>query len=145
MIPTLYSILDVSPDADQATIATAYARLCMDDPPPTVDRSTLTYAYLVLSDAGRRAGYDFALRRTLEEYLGYDVVYDITVTPREADDGTTRVLPFHRADGQPYEVHIDIPPGASDGMHLLHTGKGGPSVDGRCRGTLTIVVRVCST
>jgi DnaJ-class molecular chaperone len=145
MTPTLYMILDVPTDADQATITTAYTRLCMDDTYPKVDHSTLTYAYLVLSDAGRRAAYDFALRRTSEEYLGYEVAYNITVTPREAHDGTTRTLSFHQADGQPYDVHIDIPPGARNGMRFLHAGKGGPSVDGRCRGAMTIVVHVCST
>ena len=145
MTPTLYMILDVPTDADQATITTAYARLCMDDTSPKVDRSTLNYAYLVLSDAGRRAAYDFALRRTSEEYLGYNVTYDVTVTPREAHEGTTRTLSFHQADGQPYDVHIDIPPGVSNGMRLLHAGKGGPSVDGRSRGTMTIVVHVCAT
>jgi DnaJ-class molecular chaperone len=143
MMPTLYMILDVPADADQATIAAAYTRLYMDDTDPNIDRSTFTYAYLVLSDTGWRAAYDFALRRASEEYLGYDVVYDITVTPREADQGTTRTLSFHQASGQPYEVHIDIPPGVSDGMRLLHAGKGGPSVDGRCRGAMTIVVHVC--
>ena len=96
MTPTLYMVLDVPADADHATITTAYARLCMDDTYPNVDHSTLTYAYLVLSDAGRRAAYDFALRRTSEEYLGYEVAYDITITPSEAHDGTTRALSFHR-------------------------------------------------
>jgi DnaJ-class molecular chaperone len=138
-------ILDVPTDADQATITSAYTRLCMDDTCPKADRSTFTYAYLVLSDTGRRAAYDFALRRASEEYLGYDVVYDITLTPREAQAGTTRTLSFHEAGGQPYDVHIDIPPGARDGMRILYAGKGGPSVDGRFRGAMTIVVHVCST
>lgn len=70
---TLYTILDVPPDADQATIARAYAaRISMADAEGTIDRATLTYAYLVLSDPDRRAAYDLALQRAAKQYEGGD-------------------------------------------------------------------------
>jgi curved DNA-binding protein CbpA len=59
---TLYAILGIPPNADAATIAHAYAaRIGAAVMDSTIDRSTLTYAYLILSDARRRAAYDEAL------------------------------------------------------------------------------------
>ena len=67
MDSTLYALLGVRPDAEPAVIAQAYAeRLESAGRDPTVDRAALTYAYLVLSDAERRAAYDAALRLRAE-------------------------------------------------------------------------------
>jgi DnaJ-class molecular chaperone len=71
MSSTLYTILDVPPDADQAAIVRAYAaRLAMPEAAP--DRATLTYAYLVLSDPERRAAYDVALEQAARRHKGDD-------------------------------------------------------------------------
>ena len=74
---TLYSLLDVSADADSVTIALAYARQLLS-PRPDVERATLTYAFLVLSDPKRRAVYDSAL---------YQPSKGIVELPGEAAEG----------------------------------------------------------
>lgn len=62
MEATLYSLLDVPADADSVTVALAYARR-LRCPGLDIERATLTYAFLVLSDPQRRAAYDAALRQ----------------------------------------------------------------------------------
>jgi DnaJ-class molecular chaperone len=141
MEPTLYAILGVAPDADQAAIVQAYAaRSYKADNTPSSDRAMFTHAYLVLSDTGRRVAYDFALSRAAEEQNGYEATHYVTVTLAEACIGSVCTLNFHYADGQPYEVEISIPPGAHDGQVVLVPGAGGPSKDGQRRGNLRVIV-----
>jgi DnaJ-class molecular chaperone len=99
----------------------------------------------MLSDVGRRAAYDFALHRAAEQREGYDVTYDVVVTPDEAHAGITKVLTFHRADGQPYDLAVSIPAGSRSGDHIRVAGAGGPSVDGMSRGCLYAVITIINT
>lgn len=143
MEPTYYDLLGTPHDADRATIAQAYlARLAAAAADPTLDAAALVHAYGVLTSSGQRAAYDFALCRAAEERDGYDAIYEVVVSPEEAQLGTTRTLSFHRADGQPDDVIMLIPPGTVDGTTFRHPGKGGPSRDGRYCGNLIVVVRI---
>ncbi|GAB4109311.1 MAG: hypothetical protein OHK0022_61830 [Roseiflexaceae bacterium] len=66
MDATLYSLLGVTTDVDGVAITLAYAR-CLQHPVSGVERATLTYAFLVLSDPQRRALYDATLHKQVTE------------------------------------------------------------------------------
>ena len=143
MEPTLYNLLGVPSDADQTTIVQAYeACLAAANINPTINVPALVQAYSVLSTAGQRAAYDFALHHATEEHKGYDAIYEVVVSEEEAQRGAIRTLTFYRDNGWRDDVVTYIPPGTFDGLAIRHPGKGGPSRDRLHHGNLIVVVRI---
>lgn len=113
----------------------------------------LNEAVAVLSDEARRSAYDQHLRDRVaagratpacapERRDGHDVEYPVTITVAEARQGTRREASFHRPDGKPYSIVIDIPPGTVHGARIRLVGQGGPGLHGGRRGDLYVLVLV---
>jgi curved DNA-binding protein len=159
--PNYYQLLGVSSRADTQQIRQAYHRLARQHHPdvnPGDVRSAammtlLNEAVAVLSDEGRRAVYDRSLgdghaargaapAHAPSRYDGHDVEYRVTITAAEARRGTRREASFHRPDGTPYCIAIEIPPGTIDGTQIRLAGHGGPGLHGGRRGDLCVRVLV---
>jgi hypothetical protein len=144
---TLYELLNIALDADLPAIETAYVarlRQVLQGDPSQVAGEVLqlTRAYRTLVEAGRPAAYDYARTQAAIAHYGYDANCEIKLTAAEACQGTTRVLSFHRPDGQPYQVAVPIPPGSRHGDRIRLPGQGGPSADNLRRGDLVVKLEV---
>lgn len=159
--PDYYQLLGITSSADNQNIRRAYHRLAHQyhpdlhpgDAQSEAMMKLLNEAVAVLSDDARRSAYDQRLRDRVaagrtnpanapERREGHDVEYRITITVAEACQGTRREVSFHRPDGKPYRIVIDIPPGAVHGMQLRLVGQGGPGLHGGRRGDLCVLVLV---
>lgn len=155
-----YAILGLRPDADRAAIRAAYRRLVRDchpdlhpyDPQAAARFRQLYQAVSVLSDPAQRAAYDreagFAapaesgLTIAHWEAFGYEATADLALTPAEAVAGGVKGLTFSAADGRPYRLQVQVPPGAMPGQRLRVPGAGGPARTGGQRGDLIVQIRV---
>ena len=156
-----YDILGVGRDASPDEIERAFRQRARErhpdrnpgDPAATTDMQRIVEAASTLRDPARRQEYDRALwagRRaaaaaSAQPPYGWragDVEYSVTLSSAEAARGARYTGQFHAADGRPYAVTIDIPPGVAHGTRLVAPGRGGPAHDGRGRGDFVLVVRV---
>ena len=85
-----------------------------------------------------------AAARPAYGWMAGDVEYRVTLSQAEAARGARYSGQFHTADGRPYTVVIDIPPGVAHGARLVVPGRGGPAYDGRGRGDFVLVVWVAA-
>jgi DnaJ-class molecular chaperone len=141
-----YTILGISPYASVDEIKRAYHRLAPahhpdlhpNDPSAASRFIALTEAYnLALRNA---SGWPVA--PTDAAFDCPDCTVEAQVTPSEAAAGTLRQFRFHNANGQPYTISVQLPPGVQDGARLRLAGLGGPSRSGDRRGALIIVVKI---
>ena len=154
---TYYAILGVAVTASIGEIRRAYRQLARQchpdlhpgDPAAEARFKEIVTAAAVLSDPEQRAAYDTQLTAVRSpavatqadpRYNGYDAHYKIAITAAEAAHGTLRILEFHASDGQPYVIHIEIPPGTRAGTCIRLAGYGGPALYSSRRGDLCMTI-----
>ena len=152
-----YALLGVDRSASAYEVRQAYRRLAFqyhpdlhpEDPSTATNMRLLNEAVAVLTDQAKRMAYNQIMGyvhiapqaavaqppgvhngEMIEQRDGYDVTYTITITCAEARTGTSRALHFHSADGKPYAIPIEIPPGTLPGARLCLKEMGGPSLHG---------------
>jgi DnaJ-class molecular chaperone len=146
-----YRLLGVQATANAHEIKQAYRRLVrqchpdlhMGDQAAEEHVKILNIAAAVLTNPAKRASYDRLLHAgNHEQQAGYDVTYSVLLSWREALTGTQRRFRFHTAQGQPYDVTVDIPANVQSGTRIQLIGQGGPSRDGVRRGDFFLVVMI---
>jgi curved DNA-binding protein len=85
------------------------------------------------------SGSPFGGRAQHQQMRGEDLVYEMTLTLREAAFGATKDIAI-QSQGAPERVTVKIPKGMVSGQKLRLAGKGGPGQFGGLRGDLYIQV-----